>query len=167
MLKHGARNEFESHAIERRKPSRGSLCLGITKGHAAAPQWSGAAVLPASEWNMCKRTIEIPQELWEILSSPRQFPVGVPGYQLQASAAHSSAEERTHECNRGTAKQRQRSEARRTAGSHSVLIVPSKLANSTQLEPVEGSETSNHGTAFEKHGECIEIRITCPRNGSG
>jgi len=33
-----------------------------------------------------------------------------------------------------------------------------KLANSSQLEPVEGSETSSYGTVFEKHGECIEIR---------
>ena len=39
-----------------------------------------------------------------------------------------------------------------------VLILPSKLANFTPLEPVEGSETSNHGTVFEKHGENIEIR---------
>jgi len=38
------------------------------------------------------------------------------------------------------------------------LILPLKLANFTPLEPVEGSETSNHGTIFEKHGECIEIR---------
>ncbi len=28
-----------------------------------------------------------------------------------------------------------------------------KLANSTQLEPVEGSEASNHGTVLEKHDE--------------
>ena len=36
------------------------------------------AVLPASDWNMCKRTM-VPQELWEILSSPRQFPDGETG----------------------------------------------------------------------------------------
>ena len=52
-------------------------------------------------------------------------------------------------------------------GSQSVLILPMKLANSTQLEPVEGSETSDHGTAIEKHDECIEIRQACPRNSSG
>jgi hypothetical protein len=44
------------------------------------------------------------------------------------------------------------------AGRHSVLIVLMKLANSPQLEPVEGSETSSYGTVLEKHGECIEIR---------
>jgi hypothetical protein len=36
------------------------------------------AVLPASR-NMCKRTMEIPQELVEILSSPRQYPGWSPG----------------------------------------------------------------------------------------
>jgi hypothetical protein len=33
-----------------------------------------------------------------------------------------------------------------------------KLANSTQLEPAEESEAPIHGTVFEKHDECIEIR---------
>jgi hypothetical protein len=62
------------------------------------------------------------------------------------------------ECHRGTAKRRQRSAAGGTAGSHSVLIVPMKLANGSRPEPVEGSETSDHGTAFGKHDECLEIR---------
>jgi hypothetical protein len=44
------------------------------------------------------------------------------------------------------------------AGRHSVLIVPTKLANSSRLEPAEGSGTPIHGTVFEKHDECIEIR---------
>ena len=66
---------------------------------------------------------------WEILPSPRQFPAGAPGYQLQASTAHSSVEERMHECNRGTAKRRKRSAAGRTAGSRSTLIVLMKPGN--------------------------------------
>jgi hypothetical protein len=37
------------------------------------------------------------------------------------------------------------------------LIVPLKLANGPLPEPVEGSETPDHGTVLEKHGECIEI----------
>ena len=53
------------------------------------------------------------------------------------------------------------------AGRHSVLIVPTKLANSTRLEPAEESETPIHGTVFEKHDECIEIRQACPRNRNG
>ena len=54
------------------------------------------AVLPASDWNMCKRTIGVPQELGRscFVSSANSRPE-IPGYQLQASAAHSSAGERT------------------------------------------------------------------------
>jgi hypothetical protein len=57
----------------------------------------------------------------------------LPGYQLQASAAHSSAGERTERVNAGgTAKRRQRSAAGRAAGSRSALVVPSKQGNSTR-----------------------------------
>src|SRR5262249_20751285 len=55
-----------------------------------------------------------------------------------------------NECNRGTAKRRQRSAAERTAGSHSALIVPRKLANGSRPEPGEGSEASDHGIALGK-----------------
>src|SRR5262245_13639425 len=72
-----------------------------------------------------------------------------------------------NECNRGTAKRRQRSAAGWAAGSHSALIVPRKLANGPRPEPGEGSEASDHGTALEKHDECLEIRQACPRNRSG
>src|SRR5215467_13322122 len=71
----------------------------------------------------------------------------LPGYQLQASTAHSSAGERKERVNAGgTAKRRQRSAAGRAAGGHSALIVPSKLANGPRPEPGEGSEASDHGT---------------------
>src|SRR5689334_13511548 len=71
----------------------------------------------------------------------------LPGHQLPASAAHSSAGERKERVNAGgTAKRRQRSAAGRAAGSHSALIVPSKLANGPRPEPGEGSEASDHGT---------------------
>ncbi len=91
----------------------------------------------------------------------------IPGYQLQVLAAHSSARERTQ---RVKPRHRQAKETKHggmAAGRHSVLIVPTKLANFTPLEPVEGSEMSNHGTVFEKHDECIEIRQSCPRNRNG
>ena len=52
-----------------------------------------------------------------------------PGHQLQALAAHSSAKERTHECNRGIAKRRKRSAARWAAGSRSTFILPMKPGN--------------------------------------
>ncbi len=45
------------------RPNRGSLCLLMTKGHAAALYGLVQAVLPAPVWNMCKRMIEVPQEL--------------------------------------------------------------------------------------------------------
>jgi hypothetical protein len=130
MLKHGARSESEGHAIERRKPSRGSLCLGITRGHAAAPYWSSASSPAGVGLEHVQTDNRGSPGTWEILSSPRLFPVGVPGYQLQASTVHSSVEERTNECNRGTAKRRKRSAAGRATGSRSVLIVPMKLGNS-------------------------------------
>ena len=81
----------------------------------------------------------------------------IPGYQLQAPTAHSSDGERKQ---RVHLRYRQAKETKcggMAAGRHSVLIVPMKLANSPQLEPVEESETPIHGTVFEKHDECIEI----------
>lgn len=44
------------------------------------------------------------------------------------------------------------------AGCHSVLIVLLRAGNGTQPDPNEGSETSSHGTVFEKHDECIDVR---------
>ena len=85
----------------------------------------------------------------------------IPGDQLQALAAHSTVRERKQ---RVEPRYRQAKETKcggMAAGRHSVLIVLLKLANFTPLEPVEGSETSNHGTVFGKHDECIEIRKTC------
>ncbi|TWU21762.1 hypothetical protein Pla144_44560 [Bythopirellula polymerisocia] len=117
------------------------------------------AVLPASVWNMCKRMIEVPQELGRSCCFLGNIPdgdTGLPTPGLGSSLVCRGAKE--NECNRGIAKRRKRSAARWVAGSHSVLIVPLKLANFTLLEPVEESETSNHGTVFEKHDECLEIR---------
>jgi hypothetical protein len=116
---------------------------------------------------MCKRILGFPRNLREPVVSSATSRAELPGDQLQALAAHSSAEERTQ---RVEPRYRQAVATKRggTGGrSQSVLILPTKLANSTQLEPVEGSETSFHGTAIEKHDECIEIRQTCPRNSSG
>ncbi len=45
------------------RPNRGSLCLLMTKGHVAALHGLVQAILPASVWNMCKRIIEVSQEL--------------------------------------------------------------------------------------------------------
>ncbi len=43
-------------------------------------------------------------------------------------------------------------------GCHSVLIVLLNARNGTHSDPTEGSETPSHGTVFEKHDECIDIR---------
>ena len=95
---------------------------------------------------MCKR-IKVPQELGRTLfRSSANFRLEIPDYQLQALAAHSSAMERNQ---RVHPRYRQTKETKcdgMAAGRHSVLIVPLKLANFTPLEPVEGSETSIHGT---------------------
>ena len=105
----------------------------MTKGHAAALYGLVQAVLPASDWNMCKRTIAVPQELGRTLFAPRRNP----GRRYRTTNSRPSRLTRprgseNNEYNRGTAKRRKRSAA---------LIVPMKLANSSQLEPVEGSET--------------------------
>ena len=105
---------------------------------------------------------------WENLSFPRQHP----GWRYRVTNSRPwrctrPSRSEIGECNRGTAKRRKRSAVGWAAGSHSVLIVPRKLANSTQLEPVEGGETPDHGTVTEKHDECLEIREACPRNRNG
>ena len=150
------------------RPFVGASVLG--RSGATLPHCDGLvqAVLPASDWNMCRRTIVVPQELGRSSSLPRQMP----GWRYRVTNSRPWRRTRplgseSSECNRGTAKRRKRSAVGWAAGSHSVLIVPKKLANSPQLEPVEESETSSHGTAIEKHDECLVIRQSCPRNSSG
>ena len=53
------------------------------------------AVLPESDGNMCKRTVGVPQELGRSCRLLGDSRPESPGDQLQASAAHSAAEERT------------------------------------------------------------------------
>ena len=78
-------------------PFAGAFAVGIGQGPRcySVMVWC-QAVLPASDENMCKRTIGVPQELVQILSFPRQHP----GWRYRVSnsrlsAAHSSVEERT------------------------------------------------------------------------
>ncbi len=150
------------------RPNRGSLCTWAFKGHAAALQWSGASSPAGVGLEHVQTDNRGSPGTWEnpVRSSanPRSE---IPGYQLQALAAHSSARERKQ---RVQPRYRQTKETKcggMAAGRHSVLIVPTKLANSTRLEPAEESETPIHGTVFEKHDECIEIRQSCPRNRNG
>jgi hypothetical protein len=125
------------------------------------------AVPPESEWNMANGSSRFPRNLGEPCWLLGQSRAEIPGHQLQALTAHSSVGERKQ---RVKPRYRQAKETKcggTAAGRHSVLIVPKKLANFTLLEPVEGSETSLHGTVTEKHDECIEIRQPCPRNRNG
>lgn len=125
------------------------------------------AVLPASVRTRADGQSRFPRNLGDPVVSSANSRLEIPGDQLQASAVHSAAEERTE---RVQPRYRQAKETKcggMAAGRHSVLIVPTKLANSTRLEPIEGSETSVHGTVTGKHDECIEIRQPCPRNRNG
>ena len=91
--------------------------------------WSDVVVLPGSEWNMCKRTIGIPQELGRschLLGNSR-LEHRVTNSRLRWRTRPSESE--FNECNRGTAKRRKRSAAGRTAGSRSTLIVLMKPGN--------------------------------------
>jgi len=67
----------------------------MTKGHVAALYGLVQAILPASVWNMCKRIIEVPQELGRSCYLLGNIRTEIPGYQLQALTAHSSVKERT------------------------------------------------------------------------
>ena len=52
-------------------------------------------VPPESDWNMCKRITEVPQELGRSCCFLGDNRMEIPVYQLQALMAHSSARERT------------------------------------------------------------------------
>ena len=82
------------------------------------------AVLPESDWNMCKRTIGVPQELGRSSSFPRQ----IPGWRYRVTNSRPRRRTRPsrsehNECNRGTAKRRKRSAVGWAARSRSTLIV--------------------------------------------
>src|SRR6516165_12828070 len=88
------------------------------------------AVLPASTEHG-KRALGVPQELGRSCRLLRGIPAGDTGLPTPGlgGALVRRGAKRTSERG-GTAKRRQRSAARRTAGSHSALIVPLKQGNS-------------------------------------
>ena len=150
------------------RPSRGSLCLSMTRGHAAALYWSGASGPAGVGLEHVQTDNRGSPGTWENpVRSSAKSRLEIPGYQLQALAAHSSARERKQRVQPRYRQTRKTKCGGMAAGRHSVLIVPTKLANSTRLEPTEESETPIHGTVFEKHDECLEIRQSCPRNRNG
>ena len=110
------------------RPIVGAFALGGPRATLLHRNGLVQAVLPASG-NMCKRTIEILQELGRSCRLLDKIPAGAPGDQLQASAAHSAVEERTHRVQTRYRQARQRSAAGWAAGSRSTLIVPMKPGN--------------------------------------
>ena len=60
------------------------LCIGLVH-----------AVLPASDWNIANGKLRFPRNLGDPVASSATSRLEIPGYQLQALAAHSSAKERT------------------------------------------------------------------------
>ena len=91
---------------------------------------------------MANGPLRFPRNLGEPCSSLGESRLEIPGHQLQALAVHSSVGERTQ---RVEPRYRQAKETKcggTAAGRHSVSIVPKKLVNFSQLEPVEESETS-------------------------
>jgi hypothetical protein len=103
---------------------------------------------------MCKRTIEIPQELERSCRLLGNFPdgaTGLPTPGLGGALVRRGAN--LSECNRGTAKRRKRSAAGWAVGSRSALIVPLKQGNSPwrtlwrkakrrPTDPIEGNMSS-------------------------
>ena len=88
------------------------------------------AVLPASDWNMCRRTIVVPQELGRTLFAPRR----IPGRRYRATNSRPWRRTRPprsehNECIRGIANRRKRSAARWATGSRSTFILPMKPGN--------------------------------------
>ncbi len=136
------------------RPFVGALAFHIPRATLLHRNGLVQAVLPASVWNMCKRTIGVPQELGRTLFAPRR----IPGWRHRVTNSRPRRFTRPprsehNECNRGTAKRRQRSAAGWAAGSRNALIVPLKQGNSLRrtlwrkakrrpADPVEGNMSS-------------------------
>jgi len=153
-----AREGCELHPIELRNTLLArSLRRSHSGGHAAILYRSGMAVLPESK-NMCKRSIGVPQELGRSCRLLGRIPAGDTGLPTPGpSRPHLVRGEQNHKCNRGIAKRRQRSAARRAAGSRNALIVPLKQGNSPWRTLWRGSEASSVRLNRGKHAEHIEV----------
>src|SRR6516165_6333782 len=75
-------------------PLAGALAVRLPRATPRHCNGLVLAVLPASVWNMSKRTIGVPQELGRACRLLGKTRMELPGDQLQAGAAHSSAPER-------------------------------------------------------------------------
>jgi hypothetical protein len=119
---------------------------------------SGASS-PAGVEEHVQTDIWVLQELERSCRLLGNIPAGVTGSSTPGFGGGTRPPRSEHsEYNRGTTKRRKRSAVGWAAGSHSALIVSTKLANGSQPEPVERSEAPDYRTVFEKHDECLEIR---------
>ncbi len=149
-------------------PNRGSLCTRAFRGHAAAPQRSGASSPAGVGWEHVQTDNRGSPGTWENpVRSSANSRLEIPGHQLQALAAHSSARERKQ---RVHPRYRQAKETKcggMAAGRRSALIVPSKQGELAPEDPVEGSEASAGRLDRGKHVEHIEVRSACKRHSIG
>ncbi len=131
------------------------------------------AVLPESDWNMCKRTIGVPQELGRSSSLPRQ----IPGWRHRVTNSRPRRRTRPsrserNECNRGTANRRKRSAAGWAARSRSTLIVPPKPGNWSrgtrwrEGKTARGCLMMEPGPGNTSEASYLETRITVTTQSS-
>ena len=104
----------------------------MTKGHAAAPQWSGASGPAGVGLEHCKRTIEIPQELGRVLLFCSS---AYPGWRHRVTNSRPwrftrPTRSEHNEWHRGIAKQKETKCGEMAVGCRSALIVPLKVGNS-------------------------------------
>ena len=112
------------------RPHRGSLCTRAFRGHAAALQWSGASSPAGVGLEHVQTDNRGSPGTWENpVRSSANSRLEIPGYQLPALAAHSSARERKQ---RVHPRYRQAKETKcggMAAGRRSTLIVLTKPGN--------------------------------------
>ena len=142
-------------------PNCGSLCTRAFRGHAAVLQRSGASSPAGVGWEHVQTDNRGSPGTWENpVRSSANSRLEIPGDQLQALAAHSSARERKQ---RVKPRYRQAKETKcggMAAGRRSALIVPSKQGNSprrtlwreAKRRPVDSIEGNMSSTSrFGQH----------------
>ena len=112
------------------RPDRGSLCTWAFKGHAAAPQWSGASSPAGVGWEHVQTDNCGSPGTWEsptsLLGKSR---LEIPGHQLLALAVHSSGRERTQRVQPGYRQAKETKCGEMAVGCRSTRIVLMKPGN--------------------------------------